>query len=45
MSKRRQRRDLVVRLIENAIVFYLMIVCCWAICWLVGEILGKMGVL
>ena len=45
MSKRRERRDLIVRIIEDAIVFYLMAVLMWGICWLVGEILTKMGVL
>ena len=43
MSKRRKRRDLIVRVIEDAIVLYLMFVCVWVICWLVGEILTKMG--
>lgn len=44
MSKRRRRRDWIVRLIEDAIMLYLMFACMWAICWLVGEILTKMGV-
>lgn len=43
MSKRK-KRDLIVRLIEDAIMLYLMFACCWSICWLVGEIFEKMGV-
>lgn len=44
MSKKRRRRDLIVRLVEDAISLYLLFVCMWVICWLVGEILQKMGV-
>ena len=41
---KRKRRDLIVRLIEDAIMLYLMFACGWTICWLVGEILTKLGV-
>lgn len=41
---KRKRRDLIVRLIEDAICLYLMFACCWSICRIVGEILEKMGV-
>ena len=43
MSKRRER-DRFVRVVDFFIRFYLIVVCCWAICWLAGEILTKMGV-
>ena len=45
MSKRREKRDMIVRLIEDAIALYIMGVLLWGICWLVGEILTKMGVM
>ena len=43
MSKR-QKRDLIVRAIEDGIVLFLMGACCWSICYLASEILTKMGV-
>ena len=43
MSKR-QVRDLIVRVIEDAIILYIMGACIWAICWVVSEILSKIGV-
>ena len=41
---RRQVRALIVRAIEDAIVLLLMGACIWTICYLVSEILSKMGV-
>ena len=41
----RRQKDLIVRAIEDFIVLFMIFVCCWAICWLAGEILGKLGVL
>ena len=41
---RRQVRALIVRAIEDAIVLLLMGACIWTICYLVSEILAKMGV-
>lgn len=43
-AKSQYFRALVVRAIEDAIVLFLMGVGIWAICWLAGEILQKMGV-
>ena len=43
MSKR-QKRELIVRLIEDAIMLYIFGVGAWVICRLVGEIFAKMGV-
>lgn len=43
MTKAKKRR-LIVRLIEDAIVFYLMFACVWTIGYLVSEIIQKMGV-
>ena len=44
ISNKRYYRDLIVRIIEDAIALYIMGVLLWAICWLAGEILGKLGV-
>ncbi len=41
---KRQRRDLIVRAIEDFIVLYIMIAGLWTVCYLVGEIFQKMGV-
>ena len=44
MSSKAKKRNLIVKLIEDAIVFYLMVSCVWTIGYLVSEILTKMGV-
>ena len=44
MMSKRKRRDRIVRIIDTLVYLYLMYACLWAICHLVGEILGKMGV-
>ena len=41
--KARKRRN-IVKLIEDAIVLYLMVAAVWTIGYLVSEILSKMGV-
>jgi len=43
MSKVKRRRW-VVKLIEDAIVIYIMFACCWSICYLLNEIFVKLGV-
>lgn len=37
-------RDLFYRGVRAAVYVYIMFACLWTICWLVGEILQKMGV-
>ncbi len=43
MSKAK-KRTLIVKLIEDAIVFYLMVASVWTIGYLVSEIFTKLGV-
>lgn len=43
-SKKRQRRDLVVRVIEDAIFLYIMGAGLYTILYLLNEIFEKMGV-
>lgn len=40
----KQKRDLIVRAIEDFVVLYVMFAFCWGICYLVSDILTKMGV-
>lgn len=44
MSKKSKKRDRIVKLIEDAVVLYLMFACVWTIGYLVSEILAKLGV-
>ena len=43
MSKAKRRRW-IVKLIEDAIVLYVLFALVWTICWQVGDIFTKMGV-
>lgn len=43
MSKAK-KRNRIVKLIEDAVVLYVMFALCWGICYLVSDILTKMGV-
>lgn len=43
MSTKAKRRNRIVKLIEDAIVLYLMFACVWTIGYLVSEILSKLG--
>ena len=43
MSKAK-KRNLIIKLIEDAIVFYLMVSCVWTIGYLVSEIFSKLGI-
>lgn len=43
MSTKAKRRNRIVKLIEDAIVLYLMFACVWTIGYLVSEILNKLG--
>ena len=44
MSEKAKKRRNIVRLIEDAIVLYLMFSCVWTIGYLVSDIFGKLGV-
>lgn len=39
-----KKRKTIVKLIEDAIVLYVMFAFCWGICYLVSDIFTKMGV-
>jgi len=41
---KKRRRDTLCWLIDTAVYLYIMFACFWTICYLVGEILEKMGV-
>lgn len=43
-KNKKRRWDTLCWLIETVVYLYIMYACLWAICHLVGEILGKMGV-
>lgn len=43
-KNKKRRRDTLFWLIETAVYLYIMFACLWTICYLVGEILQKMGV-
>jgi hypothetical protein len=44
MSKKARVRKHIVQIVEWAVSLYMMFACLWTICYLVGEILTKMGV-
>lgn len=44
MSAKAKRRNRIVKLIEDAIVLYLMFACVWTIGYLISEIFAKMGI-
>lgn len=44
MSTKAKKRNKIVKLIEDAIVLYLMFACVWCVGYLVSEILTKLGV-
>ena len=43
-TKQRRMQERFARVVEGAVVLYIMFACVWTICYLVGEILTKMGV-
>ena len=43
-TKSRRMQERFAKIVEGAVVLYIMIACLWTICYLVGEILQKMGV-
>ena len=43
-TKQRRMQERFARVVEGAVMLYIMFACVWTICYLVGEILQKMGV-
>lgn len=44
LQKSQYFRDLFFKIVDYALWLYIMYACLWSICYLVGEILTKMGV-
>ncbi len=44
LAKSQYFRDLFYRAVRAAVYVYILFACLWTICYLVGEILEKMGV-
>jgi len=44
ITKDRKMQERFAQIVESAVALYIMFACVWTICYLVGEILQKMGV-